>query len=211
MIDTWRIFKIMAEFVDGFESMSKVGPSVSIFGSARTKKSDPAYKLTVKTAKMLAKSGYGIITGGGGGIMEAANKGALEGGGESVGLNILLPHEQAPNKYITTLVNFHYFFVRKVMFVKYAHGVIIMPGGFGTLDELCEVLTLVQTNKVHKFPIVLMGKDHWKGMISWIKSNLMGSGYISPGDMDLLHVTDDPAEVVKIIKDFNIVESDMKL
>jgi len=209
--DTWRIFKIMAEFVEGFDTLTKVGPVVTIFGSARTKRSDPMYKLTVKTAKLLARNGYGIVTGGGGGIMEAANRGAVEGGGESIGLNILLPHEQQANKYINTLVNFRYFFVRKVMFVKYAHGVIIMPGGFGTLDELCEVLTLVQTRKTHRFPIVLMGSDHWKGFVNWIKKNLKGNAYISPNDMDLMYITDDPEEAVALIKNFEIDIEAMKL
>ena len=209
--DTWRIFKIMAEFVDGFDVLMKVGPVVTIFGSARMKKSNPYYKKTVKTAKLLAENGYGIVTGGGGGIMEAANKGATEGGGESIGLNITLPHEQKPNEFIKTLINFHYFFVRKVMFVKYAHGVIIMPGGFGTLDELCEVLTLVQTKKMHRFPIVLMGKEHWEGFIEWIDSHLNKSGYISPSDMNLFHLTDDPEEAVQLIKEFEIDIEEMKL
>ena len=201
----------MAEFVDGFDVLMKVGPVVTIFGSARMKKSNPYYKKTVKTAKLLAENGYGIVTGGGGGIMEAANKGATEGGGESIGLNITLPHEQKPNEFIKTLINFHYFFVRKVMFVKYAHGVIIMPGGFGTLDELCEVLTLVQTKKMHRFPIVLMGKEHWEGFIEWIDSHLNKSGYISPSDMNLFHLTDDPEEAVQLIKEFEIDIEEMKL
>lgn len=211
VIDTWRIFKIMAEFVEGFEALSKIGPSVSIFGSARTKPEEPAYAMAVETARLLATNGYGVITGGGGGIMEAANKGAMEGGGDSVGLNILLPHEQQANKFITTLVNFHYFFIRKVMFVKYAHGMIIMPGGFGTLDELCEVLTLVQTRKTHIFPIILMGKDHWKGFVDWIGDKLVNSKYISPEDMNIFSVTDDPHEAVDIIKRFDIDVEAMKL
>jgi uncharacterized protein (TIGR00730 family) len=207
--ETWRVFRIMAEFVEGFDRLAQLGPMVTIFGSARTRPSAPEYKLTVRTARLLAKEGYGVITGGGGGIMEAANRGASLAEGESVGLNILLPFEQNANKYIKTLINFHYFFVRKVMFVKYCHGVIIMPGGFGTMDELCEVLTLVQTRKVHRFPIVLMDKKYWKGLIEWFKDSMMARGSITQEDLDLFHVTDSPEEAVRIIKhaDVNIFES----
>ncbi|MEW6202959.1 MAG: TIGR00730 family Rossman fold protein [bacterium] len=201
--ETWRIFRIMAEFVEGFDHLSKIGPVVTIFGSARVRRGDPYYKLTVKVARLLAKAGYGIITGGGPGTMEAANRGATEGGGESIGLNILLPHEQKPNPYIKTLMNFHYFFCRKVMFVKYAYGLIIMPGGYGTMDELCEALTLIQTEKIHRFPVILMGKEYWGGFLRWLKKETLGRGYISPEDLKLFHVTDDPAEVVKIIQDFD--------
>ncbi len=209
--DTWRIFKIMAEFVEGFDKLYQVGECVTIFGSARTKPTDKHYKLAYKTALLLAKNGYGVVSGGGGGIMEAANKGASDGGGASVGLNILLPHEQAPNPFIKTLINFHYFFVRKVMFVKYAHGVIIMPGGFGTMDEFCEVLTLTQTKKVHRFPIVLMGTEYWQGMLDWFRDSMLKKGYISAEDLDMFLVTDDPREAVQYIKDFSIDYTAMKL
>lgn len=202
--ETWRVFRIMAEFVEGFDHLSRVGPVVTVFGSARTKKGDPYYKLTVRVTKMLAKAGYGVITGGGGGIMEAANRGASLGGGESIGLNISLPHEQEPNPYIKTLMNFHYFFCRKVMFVKYAHGLIIMPGGFGTMDELWEALTLIQTDKIHQFPVILMGEEYWSGLLRWIKKEMLGRGKISPEDLELFHVTDDPGEVLKIIQTFDI-------
>ena len=202
--ETWRVFRIMSEFVEGFDKLARLGPCVTIFGSARTKKSAPEYKMCVKTARELVKNGYGIITGGGGGIMEAANRGAAKEGGESVGLNIMLPFEQSANPYIKTLINFNYFFVRKVMFVKYCHGAIIMPGGFGTMDELCEVLTLVQTHKVHRFPIVLMDTDFWKGLVKWFKNTMLERGTISPGDLDIFRLTDDPEEAVHIIKKFNV-------
>jgi hypothetical protein len=207
--ETWRVFRIMAEFVEGFDALSHIGPCVTVFGSARTPKSSPEYKLTVQTTRLLAREGYGVITGGGGGIMEAANKGAFKEDGVSVGLNILLPFEQKSNPYIKTLINFHYFFVRKVMFVKYCHGAIIMPGGFGTMDELCEVLTLQQTSKVHRFPIVLMDKKFWKGLTNWFEDTLVARGNISPEDMKLFHVTDSPEEAVKFIKDFktDVLES----
>lgn len=204
MNETWRIFRIMAEFVEGFDKLSGAGPLVTIFGSARTKKTSDEYKMTVKTARLLVKSGYGVVTGGGGGIMEAGNKGAHLEKGESVGLNILLPFEQKHNEYIKTLINFHYFFVRKVMFIKYCHGVVVMPGGFGTMDEFCEVLTLVQTKKIHAFPIVLMGSDYWDGLIGWFKNTLLKRGAISEQDLKLFHVTDSPEEAVKIIKDFEV-------
>ena len=202
--ETWRVFRIMAEFVEGFDKLAMLGPCVTIFGSARTKPSAPEYKLAVKTARLLSKEGFGVITGGGGGIMEAGNRGAAEQGGESVGLNILLPFEQRPNEYIQTLINFHYFFVRKVMFVKYCHGAIIMPGGFGTMDELCEVLTLVQTKKVHRFPIILMDTKFWDGLVDWFKATMIKRGTISSEDLKLFHVTDDPKEAVRIIKDYDV-------
>jgi len=198
--EPWRIFRIMAEFVEGFDHLSQLGPVVTIFGSARTKKVDKYYKMTVQTARLLAKNGYGIITGGGPGIMEAANRGAMEGGGESIGLNILLPFDQKANPYITTLVNFHYFFVRKVMFMKYAHGLVIMPGGFGTMDEFMEGLTLIQTQKIHRFPVVLMGKKYWAGLIKWLEKDMLGEKYISPEDMNLFHLTDEPKEALEVIK-----------
>lgn len=203
--DSWALFKIMAEFVEGFEKMSKIGPCVSIFGSARTKPNNKYYPLATEVALKLTKQGYGIISGGGPGIMEAANKGAKEGGGKSVGLNIELPFEQEPNPYIDSdkNLNFDYFFVRKVMFVKYSQGFIVLPGGFGTLDELFESLTLIQTYKIGKFPIVLMGSDYWSGLIDWIKKSLLeAEGNISPQDLNLFHVADTADEAVKIINDF---------
>ncbi|MGB1206791.1 MAG: TIGR00730 family Rossman fold protein [Chitinophagales bacterium] len=199
---SWRIFKIMAEFVEGFETMNKIGPCVSIYGSARTKPEHPYYQMTVELAKALANEGYGIITGGGPGIMEAANKGAREAGGKSVGLNIDLPHEQFYNEYIDPdkLLNHNYFFVRKVMFVKYGQAFIFMPGGFGTLDELFECLTLIQTNKIEAMPVILVGSDFWNGMKKWIKETVLEQEHnISPKDLDLLPITDDINEVVRII------------
>ena len=199
---SWRIFKIMAEFVEGFETMNKIGPCVSIYGSARTKPEHPYYQMTVELAKLLADEGYGIITRGGPGIMEAANKGAREAGGKSVGLNIDLPHEQFYNEYIDSdkLINHNYFFVRKVMFVKYGQAFIFMPGGFGTLDELFECLTLIQTNKIEPVPVVLVGSDFWNGMKDWIKGTVLEQeGNISAKDLDLLPITDDINEVVRII------------
>jgi uncharacterized protein (TIGR00730 family) len=200
--DPWRIFRIMSEFVDSFQTMSQVGPAVTIFGSARTKPSDPFYHAAQDIAKGLAKHNLAVITGGGPGIMEAANKGAEKNGGRSVGLNIELPHEQAGNRYANIPIHFHYFFARKVCFVKYSLGFIYMPGGFGTLDELFEVLTLVQTQRIPQFPIVLFGTAHWKGLIAWMKSRLEKDKQISPGDLDLLKLTDDVDEVVQIIRDY---------
>jgi len=203
--DSWQIFKIMSEFVEGFEKMNKIGPSVTIFGSARTKKDAEHYKIAQKIAKKLAKEGFGIITGGGPGIMEAANKGAQKGKGSSAGLNIVLPFEQEANPFIDVdkLVDFNYFFVRKVMFVKYAQAFVVMPGGFGTLDELFEALTLIQTKKIEKFPVILFDTKFWSGLIDWIKKTLRDEyHYISPNDLDLIHLTDDLDEVVKIIVDF---------
>ena len=203
--DSWQIFKVMSEFVEGFEKMNKIGPSVTIFGSARTKKDTPHYKLAQKIAKKLAKEGFGIITGGGPGIMEAANKGAQKGGGASAGLNIVLPFEQEANPYIDPdkMVDFKYFFVRKVMFVKYAQAFVVLPGGFGTLDELFEALTLIQTKKIEKFPVILVDTNFWEGLVTWLKEKLQKEyQYIGPNDLDLIHLTDDPDEVVKIIKDF---------
>jgi len=200
--EPWRVFRIMSEFVEGFDDLKGIGPAVSIFGSARTPKTDYWYKCTVKVAEKLARRGFAVISGGGPGIMEAANKGARKGKGISVGLNINLPHEQSPNKYQTLPISFRYFFVRKVMFVKYAAGYIIMPGGFGTLDEFFEFLTLTQTNKIRKFPVVLMGKDFWKGLLDWMKNTLVKDGMISPEDMNLFHITDDPEEAVEYIVRF---------
>lgn len=203
--NSWTVFKVIAEFVDGYERLNQIDPCISIFGSARTKPDNPHYKLAERVAGLLVQSGYGIITGGGPGIMEAANKGAKESGGISVGLNIDLPFEQGYNPYIDIdkVFNFNYFFIRKVMFVKYAQAFVVLPGGFGTMDELFEVLTLAQTKKIEKIPIVLMGTDFWKGMLDWIKDSLLERyATISPKDLDLLPVTDDPNEVVKIINDF---------
>ncbi len=202
--DSWVIFKVMSEFVNGFEKLAKIGPCVSIFGSARTKPENPEYKKAEEIAAKLVRHGYGVITGGGPGIMEAGNKGAKSEGGRSVGLNIELPFEQTGNPYIDQdkLINFDYFFVRKVMFVKYSQGFIVMPGGFGTLDELFEAMTLIQTDKIGKFPIVLVGRDFWGGLMDWIKGTMLDVGNISPGDLDLFHTVDTPEEAVKVIDDF---------
>ncbi len=198
--DPWRVFRIMAEFVEGFDDMSKIHPAVSIFGSARTKPDNHYYKKAEEIAKKLVQSGFSVITGGGGGIMEAGNKGAAEENGVSVGLNIELPFEQQPNPYINKLILFRYFFVRKVMFVKYASGFIIFPGGFGTMDELFESLTLMQTNKIATFPVVLFGKEYWSGLYEWIKKTMLEEGkYISEEDMDLFIMTDDTDEAISHI------------
>ena len=203
--DSWTLFKIMSEFVNGYEKLSAIGPCISIFGSARTPSDHPTYKLTVAIAKAIASSGYGIISGGGPGIMEAANKGAKEAGGVSVGLNISLPMEQDSNPFIDQdkLIDFQYFFVRKVMFVKYAQGFVVMPGGVGTLDELFEAFTLIQTEKVTKFPIILVGSDYWKGLIDWIKERLLGEQNISPEDLDLFEVVDTVEEVMESLERFH--------
>ena len=203
--DSWAIFKIMGEFVNGFEKMSKIGPCVSIFGSARTKPDHKYYKLAENIAKKIVEAGYGVITGGGPGIMEAGNKGAHLGGGTSVGLNIELPFEQHDNPYIDPdkSLDFDYFFVRKVMFVKYSQGFVVMPGGFGTLDEFFEALTLIQTHKIGKFPIILVGSDFWEGLIDWIKKTLLNSfGNVSPKDLDLIHLVDSEEEVIEILDAF---------
>lgn len=201
--DSWAIFKIMSEFVEGYEKMARIGPCVSVFGSARTAVDNPYYEKAVETSRLLVQSGYGVITGGGPGIMEAGNKGATEGNGKSVGLNIVLPFEQSTNLYVNHPVDFDYFFVRKVMFVKYAQGFITFPGGFGTLDELFEALTLMQTKKIDYKPVVLFGKAYWSGMVDWIeKIMLHAEGNISLKDMDLLRMTDDPQEAVNFINNF---------
>ena len=204
--DSWAIFKIMGEFVNGFEKMSQIGPCVSIFGSARTKSEDKYYKLSVDIAKSVVKSGYGVITGGGPGIMEAANKGASEGKGNSVGLCIELPFEQFDNTYIDRdkKIDFDYFFVRKVVFMKYSQGFVVMPGGFGTLDELFEAITLIQTHKIEKFPIILVGTEFWSGLIDWVKDILLKkSKNISKKDLDLIHIVDKKEEVINILEDFH--------
>jgi uncharacterized protein (TIGR00730 family) len=202
--DSWMVFKIMAEFVDGFQTLYKIGPCVSIFGSARTPADHPYYQLAEETAYQITREGFGIISGGGAGIMEAANKGAKRGNGQSVGLNIELPFEQRANPYIDSdkLLHFDHFFVRKVMFMKYAQGFVVLPGGFGTLDELFEALTLIQTGKSDAFPVILMGSDFWGGLVDWIKEKLLKEGMIGASDLDLIKVCDQPEEVVKIIRDF---------
>ncbi len=203
--NSWTVFKVIAEFVDGYERMNRIEPCVSIFGSARTKEDNLHYKLAREVAGMLVNEGYGIITGGGPGIMEAANRGAKESGGTSVGLNIDLPFEQGYNPYIDPdkVFNFNYFFIRKVMFVKYAQAFVVLPGGFGTMDELFEVLTLIQTKKIAQIPVILMGVDFWIGMLKWIKESLSDTyATISSEDLDLLPVTDSPEEVVRIINAF---------
>jgi uncharacterized protein (TIGR00730 family) len=201
--DSWAIFKIMSEFVEGYEKMARIGPCVSVFGSARTDVENPYYQKAVETSRLLVQSGYGVITGGGPGIMEAGNKGATEGNGKSVGLNIVLPFEQSTNLYVNHPVDFDYFFVRKVMFVKYAQGFITFPGGFGTLDELFEALTLMQTKKIDYKPVVLFGKAYWSGMVDWIEKIMLNAeGNINVKDMDLLRMTDDPQEAVNFINNF---------
>ena len=202
--DSWAIFKIMGEFVNGFEKMSAIGPCVSIFGSARVRPGQPYYDLAVKVSKKVAEAGYGIITGGGPGIMEAGNKGANLAGGTSVGLNIELPFEQHDNPFIDDdkSLDFDYFFVRKVMFVKYSQGFVVMPGGFGTLDELFEAITLIQTHKIHTFPIILVGTEFWSGLMDWIKDIMLKAGNISAKDLDLIQIVDTEDEVVNIIDAF---------
>jgi len=202
--NSWTMFKILAEFVEGFETLNEVGPCVSIFGSARTKPAHPYYKLAVDIARRLTEEGFGVITGGGPGIMEAGNKGASLYGGKSVGLNINLPFEQNHNPYIDDDKNldFKYFFVRKVMFVKYAQAFVALPGGFGTMDELFEVLTLVQTKKITKVPIILVGKEFWQGLIDWISTTMLDAGNIKAKDIELLPMTDDPEDVIRLINQF---------
>lgn len=202
--DSWAIFKVMSEFVEGYEKLSRIGPCVSIFGSARTKPEDPYYILAEEIAFKLTQNGFGVITGGGPGIMEAGNKGANRGKGTSVGLNIELPFEQHDNPWIDSDKNleFDYFFVRKVMFVKYSQGFIVMPGGFGTLDEFFEAITLIQTNKIGRFPIILVGTEFWSGLIDWVKKTLLAQGNISPEDLDLFKVVDEADEAIEILNNF---------
>lgn len=198
--ESWRLFKIIGEFVEGVENLHDIGPAVSIFGSARLKPEDPVYRLTEDIASRFVKNDFAVITGGGGGVMEAANKGAAEAGGTSVGLNIVLPFEQKPNPYANIKLEFKYFFIRKVMFVKYAMAYIIMPGGLGTLDELFEAVTLIQTHRIKPLPVILVGSDYWSGLIDWIRDKLLGEKRISPEDMDILQIIDNPEEVVKQVK-----------
>ena len=200
--DTWRIFRIMSEFVDGFEALSKIGKAVSIFGSARTKPENRHYKLAEEIAYHIAKAGYAIITGSGPGLMEAANKGAQRAKGYSIGLNIQLPREQKPNKFVDTVLSFRYFFVRKVMFVKYAKAFVILPGGFGTLDEFFEAITLIQTNRIPKFPVILFDSKYWKPLLEWLKTTVYSQGNISKEDMNLFVLADEPKEVALVIKRF---------
>jgi uncharacterized protein (TIGR00730 family) len=197
--DPWRVFRIMGEFVEGFDELASLNRGISIFGSARSKADDPDYKAAQETAALLAAEGFAVITGGGPGIMEAANKGAFEAGGMSVGCNIELPFEQRPNMYQTKSLTFKYFFVRKMMFVKYSLGFVIFPGGFGTLDELFEALTLIQTKKIRNFPIILFDSRYWSGMFNWLRDVVLAEGKISEIDFRMLHVTDSPAEVVEIV------------
>ena len=200
VMDTWRLFKIMAELVDGFEALSDIQPCVSFFGSARALPGDEAYEKTVAIARMLAENGFHIITGGGPGLMEAGNKGAREGGGKSIGLNIHLPMEQEANAYANIKISFKYFFVRKVMFIKYAQAYVGMPGGFGTLDEIFEAITLIQTKRIKPFPVILVGSDYWQPLWQWIKETLLARKLISPEDLDLVTILDSPDDVVRTIK-----------
>jgi uncharacterized protein (TIGR00730 family) len=197
--DSWRMFRIISEFVDGFEALGQIKKAVSIFGSARTQRNEEYYKAAERVAFLLAKKGYAIITGGGGGIMEAANKGAAEAKGTSVGLNIELPHEQKPNPYANIQMGFRYFFARKVMFVKYASAFVVFPGGYGTMDEFFEAITLIQTHKIKPFPIVLYGREYWNGLIDWITKRLLQDDFISPGDEKLFDIVDSPEDAVKIV------------
>ena len=198
--DSWRMFRIMAEFVDGFETLANCHPAVTIFGSTRVKSGDEIYHKAERIGQLLAENGFGVITGGGPGVMEAANKGAASAGGKSIGLNIELPLEQKPNPYANIPLRFRYFFVRKVMFVKYAVAYIILPGGFGTMDELLESVTLIQTHKIKPFPVILVGSDYWKGLLNWLKEVVLKEGKISQTDLDILQLIDDPEEIVKSIK-----------
>jgi len=199
--DTWRALRILGEFVEGFDALAGVGPAVSIFGSARVKRNDPHYRLARRLATRLVREGFAVITGGGPGVMEAANRGAQEAGGLSIGCNIELPFEQDINPYVDLGIEFRYFFVRKTMFVKYAEAFVIFPGGLGTLDELFEALTLIQTGKIEHFPVVLIGRDYWRGLMNWVVSTVLEQGKISPEDLDLATITDDLDEVVRVIVD----------
>jgi len=197
--EPWRVFRIMSEFVEGFETLGKIAPAIAVFGSSRGRRRSKYYRLAERTARALAKAGFAIITGGGPGLMEAANKGAKEAGGESVGLNIELPDEQIANPYVSTLLHFRYFFVRKMMFVKYSSAFVIFPGGFGTMDEFFESLTLIQTHKVEPFPVVLMGSEYWNPLVSWLRNFMLAEGCIRGADLQLFHIMDDPDEAVRFI------------
>jgi uncharacterized protein (TIGR00730 family) len=203
--DSWRMFHIIAEFVEGFEALADCPPSVSIFGSSRARPDDEVYQKAEQVAQLLVENGFGVITGGGPGVMEAANKGAALAGGRSIGLNIQLPNEQEPNPYTNLTLSFRYFFVRKVMFVKYAVAYVIFPGGFGTMDELFESVTLIQTQKIKPFPVILVGSEYWKGLLDWLKAVVLKEGKISPSDLDIFQVVDAPSEILKIIKKTVIV------
>lgn len=203
--ESWRIFRIMAEFVEAIDILSRTGRAVSIFGSARVGPEDPYYLKAEKLSRLLAQNGFAVITGGGPGIMEAANKGAMEGNGKSIGMNIRLPFEQKPNPYQNIAIDYKYFFIRKVMFVKYAVAYVILPGGFGTMDELFEALTLIQTKRIKSFPVIMMGKDYWGGLLRWLKDRMMAEGKILPEDLELIQVMDDPEQVFRYIQRFVIV------
>jgi len=203
--ESWRIFRIMAEFVEAIETLSRVKYAVSIFGSARTKPDDPYYQKAELLARRLVEKGFGVITGGGPGVMAAANKGAAEAGGQSVGMNIRLPFEQKPNPYANVSIDYKYFFIRKVMFVKYAVAYVILPGGFGTMDELFEALTLIQTKRIKGFPVILMGSEYWKGLFDWLRKTMLRDNKISPDDLELFQMIDDPDEAVKHIQKYVLV------
>ncbi len=198
--ESWRMFSILSEFVRAFTAMSEAGPCVSIFGSARSEPNSPECVMAEELARLLAKNGFGVVSGGGDGVMAAANKGATEAGGLSIGLNIELPHEQLPNPYANLRLDFHYFFIRKVVFVKYSQAYVILPGGFGTMDELFEALTLIQTHRIRPFPTFLMGSEYWGGLVDWMRERMLGHKYINPDDLDFFTVMDSPEEVVKSIK-----------
>jgi uncharacterized protein (TIGR00730 family) len=205
LTESWRLFKILGEFVDGIENLHDLGPAVTIFGSARINPQNPIYIKAQAIAAMFVKNGFSVITGGGGGVMEAANRGAAEAGGRSVGLNIKLPFEQKPNNFSNLKLEFNYFFIRKVMFIKYASAYIALPGGFGTLDEVFEVITLIQTKRIKPFPIILVDSSYWSGMLEWVKARLRDIGMISPEDMDIVQMLDDPEEIVALVKRVVIV------
>jgi uncharacterized protein (TIGR00730 family) len=200
--ESWRMFRIMGEFIEGFDALTGLLPAVTVYGSARTKEDDPLYQLGEELGRRFAQAGYAVITGGGPGLMEAANKGALEAGGISVGLTIDLPEEQPSNRYHTLSLHFHHFFVRKVMLVKYATAFVLMPGGFGTLDELFETVTLIRTQKIRPFPVFLVSKEYWEGLYDWLSNQTLGKGYIDPDDMDSLAILDDPAEIVARVEEW---------
>ncbi len=203
--EAWRLFKIIGEFVEGVDALHEIGPAVSFFGSARVKPTDSIYKKTEKLARLFVENDFAVITGGGGGVMEAANKGAAEAGGTSVGLNIILPHEQKPNPFANIKIGFKYFFIRKVMFVKYATAYVILPGGFGTLDELFEAVTLIQTQRIQPFPLILVGSEYWAGLVDWIEEKLLAEKRISTQDIEILQVMDDPEEIVKAVRKVIII------